>query len=95
MRRLVNAEFHINEKTYLLSIEIGLFKVKAIYLGEILEAEHKFPCGKLVSEIKVDWKNLHILESFKMRLIDLKRYLIKERRKKRSKTRRGDTRDCA
>lgn len=82
MRRITNATVKIDGKTYLMSIEVGLCGVKAIHFGEQLKTEHELFDGKLVSKIRVDWSNLTALESFQMWLIDLRRYLFKQRRKK-------------
>lgn len=93
MVRLANAEFQIDEKKYLLGIEVGLFKVKAVYLGEQIKC--KLPYGKIASGIRVDWKNLSVLESCRMWFVGSKLYQIKQRKQKRCKPRGRNSGECS
>ena len=93
IRRIATAKFLIDGKTYLAGIEVGVFKVKDVYIGKQLETNNELLRGKLVSGIKVEWENTSILESFGMWLVDLKRYLVKKRRQKRNKSGRCNSRD--
>lgn len=75
----VRGQFNLNEKKYSLFIEKGIFRTR-VYLFEV-QAK-----GGILTPIPIEVSTSTLRESCEHWLMELKRYLLKKRHKKRSQT---------